>query len=94
MASVDDHGVVIVARRLFIHNTDELADVADDHVIVAPEVLLAPPTAVAKDWSRDVYPPHRGLQEVVVIACGGLSVELADLPIRYASRTHRSLHGA
>ncbi len=54
MASVDDHGVVIVARRLFIHNTGELADVADDHVIVTPEVLLAPPTAVAKDWSRDV----------------------------------------
>jgi len=24
MASVDDHGVVIVARRLFIHNTGEL----------------------------------------------------------------------
>ena len=46
------------------------------------------------DWSRDVYPPHRGLQEVVVIACGGLSVELADLRIRYASRTQRGLHGA
>ena len=35
MASVDDHAVVIVARRLFIHNTDELADSADDHVMVA-----------------------------------------------------------
>ena len=46
------------------------------------------------DWSRDVYPPHRGLQEVVVIACGGLSVELADLRIRYPSRTQRGLHGA
>ena len=39
MASVDNHGVVIVARRLFIHNTGELADVADDHVIVAGRAL-------------------------------------------------------